>query len=461
MSPTGGRKPLRKSSTKGKHIVQRDPLPKGQSCTTCRQRKVGLVTRSSDDRALTHAPRRCAAPQNVPLVALVFEPPASKGGTSAPFLARQMPVLHTHQRPTKARRSRGPRSTLVVRSLKVRAVAKLAHLLFRTDATPPLANPYMSTFPAPQHSSGSCELLAAAGTAYLAPAPPHSYTPTPPLSYSSAASPDESLFAHSPPTQNASILRPPTAEELYPPAGVPWSTAGLCLPPMASEVSAHPMPYDTTNSLVYGSPAPLDASSYASVAYPTHAHAVPWPTYCRAEPVSGMYPSALPRIEPLVLATPSPAAGSATPSRVAAGYTLKKPTLAFHLPPPISFTSSMSSSTYQTPYPGASLALQRSASGSYPSLPTSQPSHGPSHADDPTFSLPLQQGGDRLTPGLAAHSPCAAFDGASSGGPATPWPALHSPGGLVWAYPAGAGASKPAVTPGFGHVDDWLRGLSA
>ncbi|BGP40010.1 hypothetical protein JCM10450v2_003990 [Rhodotorula kratochvilovae] len=470
MSPTIGQKPPRKSSTKGRHIVQRDPLPKGQSCTTCRQRKV----RCDAGRPACRACLRTARFEGRDLTTVVccydVKPSAGKKGGKRP--PAKVPAAQSGETDDYA--VAGGHAVYASTSYDGSTLGDLP--VNAGYPMPPLANPYLSTFPLPTRTE-SYESLAAATSPYLAPAPAISYTPTPPLSYSSAASPDDSVFAHSPPEPSTSTSRPATAYEPHPPTGGPSSSAGLYLPPIAAAMSAYPAHHYTHAHFapppMYGQPAPLDGGAYAapgpSSSYASRGYADSYASYARSYAQSGVYPSALPRIEPYHRGTPSPAPSHAQPAPHAATYTSKKPNLAFHLPPPIPLIASTSSSAYPSPLPGSGYGagqgqgqqLQRSAEGSYPSLPGSQPSQPsqPSQGDDPTFSLPLQQGAPARSPFPAFGGAASASAGASSG-PATPWPTLPSPGGIMWAYPTGAGGSKPAVTPGFGHVDDWLRGLA-
>lgn len=356
---------------------------------------------------------------------------------------------------------------------RVRVSARVCSRPASSPTDPPIANPYLTSFPLTTRND-SYESLAAA---YFAPAPAPTHTPTPPLSYSSAASPEDSVFAHSPPDQHSSISRPPSVYGTYSTAGPAASSSnGFHLPPILAAPSASYAPYNnpqpqyhtTSNPLAFAPPPPsrespawagqATAASHGAYVQRSYddapAPARPSYGYSYTQQPTSAYPSPLPRIEPYGSATASPAQSHP----VAPAYTAKRPKLPLHLPPP-RLSSNISSAFASPAAPHVHAQTQHQQ----------QPhvSHG---AEDPTFSLPLQQQhgthlGAVATPGFApapTRSPFPAYAGGI-----TPWPTLPSPSAPVtWAYPTGAagggggGAGKLATTPGYGHVDEWLRGLA-
>ena len=70
-------------------------LPKGQSCTTCRQRKVRRDVFSEAVRTLIHSFRRCAATLDVPVRLPPSLPPLEPPLTLGPF--RSLPRLPAHR----------------------------------------------------------------------------------------------------------------------------------------------------------------------------------------------------------------------------------------------------------------------------------------------------------------------------------------------------------------------------
>ncbi|GAA5897070.1 hypothetical protein JCM8208_006160 [Rhodotorula glutinis] len=479
MSSTGtlGHKLPRKSSTKGRHISQRDPLPKGASCQTCRTRKVRCDAGKPACRACLRT-ARFEGRDEASVVCCYDKRPVApkKTGKRAPMSKAQQKGAVASQGAVDAERSGLAGSS--------------------SESTPyssTFPNPYLTSFPLTSRAD-SYESLAAAY--YTAPPPAPQLTPTPPLSYSSANSPDDSL-AHSPPDQHPLISRPPstTAYSSYATGGVPSSASahGFHLPPIVP--GPHGAAYPSYQSFQHSSHMAKPSSPYGFAPPPSRepslwssqaaAH-VPQLSYVQHDggPARALYgdaymqqaqtyshPSPLPRIEPYSRATPSP------DSTTAPAYTSRRPDLAVTLPPP-RLSSTLASSSYSSPMPPIvpaqthaprySSQQQRSHPGAtYESVAHSQPSHTP---QDPTFSLPLQQ--QQAGPGFAAaRSPFPLYAGTSgggggggtTGGGGTMWPTLPSPSAPVaWAYPtAPGGGGRTASTSGYGGpVDEWLRGLA-
>jgi len=359
-------------------------------------------------------------------------------------------------------------------------------------------NPYLTSFPLTSRADSYESLAAAYYTA--APAAPQ-HTPTPPLSYSSANSPEDSVLAHSPPDQHPLISRPPStsAYSTYAATGGIMSSSGhgFHLPPIVPGPHGAYSPYQslgtsqhtTKPSSPYSfAPPPMRETSTAwpsqHAAQSSHAPQLSYANYddggggpARAvyndaymqQQVQSYYAhsSALPRIEPYGR------------TAAASAYPTKRPDLAVTLPPPrLSSTLAASYSSPMPPIVSAQAQAQAQASrysqaqrshpgaggGAYESSSHAQPSHTP---QDPTFSLPMQQ---QAGPGFpAARSPFPLYAGTSGGGGGgasgggTMWPTLPSPSAPVgWAYPATSlGGGRTASTSGYGGpVDEWLRGLA-
>ncbi|GAA5930043.1 hypothetical protein JCM3775_004496 [Rhodotorula graminis] len=483
MSSTGtlGHKLPRKSSTKGRHISQRDPLPKGASCQTCRTRKVRCDAGKPACRACLRT-ARFEGRDEASVVCCYDKRPVAvkKGAKRAPISKAQHKVDEVSQGAVDAG-PYGPSGS-------------------SNESTPyssTFPNPYLTSFPLTTRAD-SYESLAAAY--YTAPPPAPQLTPTPPLSYSSANSPEDSVLAHSPPDQHPFISRPPStsAYSTYATGGGPSATSahGFHLPPIVpGPHAAYPLyqslhsPHMAKPSNPYGfAPPPSRETSAWSGQPAAHSSHVPQLSYVQHDSGGStrvMYgdaymqqahthahPSPLPRIEPYGRTMPSPVT-------TAPAYTTKRSDLAVALPPP-RLSSTLAPSAYSTsPMPPVGPTpthapryspQQRSHPGA--AYEHSQPSHTP---QDPTFSLPLQhqQQQQQAGPGFAAaRSPFPLYagtnggggGGGATGGGGTMWPTLHSPSAPVgWTYPTapGSGGGRTASVSAYGGpVDEWLKGLA-
>ncbi|KAJ8295146.1 hypothetical protein OF846_002178 [Rhodotorula toruloides] len=291
------------------------------------------------------------------------------------------------------------------------------------------------------------------GSPYLPTAlPPLAYTPTPPLSYSSGE--DESIFAYSPPatTAHASGLTAATYD--------PWTGGGQ--PPLASTSRVLPLPqqhaplppgyyFVPTNAAWYaqgaggqggpsqsysGSPQSTPygyPSQQYATQYPAAPHSYPTPQYQPYPPSSSQHSSATP---------PQPLPPPQKPRMPA--YQLKKPHLSFELPPPI-ITSALSPS--HPPSAGFSPAISYARASNDPtfSLPFA-------HAPQGDVNSPFGAGGANFHSGLTPSTPQASYAGM--------WPTPGAGGAAqVNGNGQASGAGGKAGTPGLANVDEWLRGL--
>ncbi|BGP24557.1 hypothetical protein JCM10295v2_003475 [Rhodotorula toruloides] len=297
------------------------------------------------------------------------------------------------------------------------------------------------------------------GSPYLPTAlPPLAYTPTPPLSYSSGE--DESIFAYSPPATNAHASGMTARYDPWTNGGQPSASTSRVLPLPQQHAPLPPGYYIVpTNSAWYapgvggpqhGGPSqPYSGSPHLQVrshqqptpcGYPSQPYAAQQPPYSTLQFLQQYPPSSSQHSSATLPQPVPPHQKPRMPS-----YQLKKPHLSFELPPPI-----ITSGTGITP--------------SHPS-PAGFPS-AISYArtsNDPTFSLPFAQpqgdiqspfgvGGANFHSGLTPSTPQASYAG-------------------MWPTPGGAGAPQnangqqvsatggKAGTPGLANVDEWLRGL--
>ncbi|GAA5842577.1 hypothetical protein JCM9279_003625 [Rhodotorula babjevae] len=481
---TLGHKLPRKSSTKGRHIAQRDPLPKGASCQTCRARKVRCDAGKPACRACLRTAR--------------FE---GRDEASVVCCYDKRPVVA--KKAVKRTAASKAQQTAAAVSQGAVDPASSHHASSSSQSTPyssTFPNPYLTSFPLTSRADSYESLAASYYTA--APAAPQ-HTPTPPLSYSSANSPEDSVLAHSPPDQHPHISRPPStsAYSIYATTGgVPSSASahGFHLPPIVPGPHVAYSPYQSLTSSQHiakpsssysFAPPPMRETSSAWSSQPAaHSSYAPQVSYAHygddgggpARVVYGeaymqqaqtsAHQSPLPRIEPYGRATP---AHGPPPS-----YTAKRSDLAGTLAPPR--LSSTLASSYSNTMPPIVPAQQQASrysqqqrthpgagGGAYtPASHAQQPSHTP---QDPTFSLPMQH--QQAGPGFAAaRSPFPLYTGTSGGGGGgasgggTVWPTLPSPSAPIgWTYPpaAGGGGGRTASTSGYsGPVDEWLRGLA-
>ncbi|GAA5940334.1 hypothetical protein JCM10213_007502 [Rhodosporidiobolus nylandii] len=299
--------------------------------------------------------------------------------------------------------------------------------------------------------------------------PPLPYVPTPPLSYTSSASPDDSTFAYSPPHEPATVPSAPASASVYdassssfprplPPLGGSVSFPSSSLPCAtlsggAAGVGAGIYPPHQRSSSGHGVPpsvAAADASAYVVAQYSQRSQQEQYSTYALplqlppidpygypAYPAPRKHGEAAPPAHQLPPSVTYISASHQHPSAVT-GYGTP---LHYHRPAPPPAYYRSSPALYAQPQPPAPSSL----SGGYPSrAPTPA-----SVAADPTFSLPLHD--DPSSSAVAAPRSMT-----NSRGGAPLYLPLPSPSAGVY----GAQQGKQTPTPGFADVDSWLRGLA-
>ncbi|GAA5899886.1 hypothetical protein JCM5296_006206 [Sporobolomyces johnsonii] len=423
---------VRTSSTKGRHIVQVNPLPKGQSCSTCRQRKV----RCDAGKPACRACLRTARFEGRDLSTVVCQydgKPCVRRGTKKRKVSPGSKASHEEEGESSSdvERVKGERSD-GLRYPGVDDVGPSSHYVL------PLPDFYLSAslrLPNPTRSD-SYESAASPSTQHLSysrHAQP--YAATPPLSCSSASSPEGESLAHSPPASTASsafdswtpAVAPPDAQssssstpQLYtlPPVYASQSvltSTPMSLPPPQLDSSAYfeALRMSLGGNSTYPQLAPLPSSPYPQHCQPARDGS----SFARLSPLHA-YPT------PPISSSPQP-----PPQRPAASSCGNKP-MTFHLPPPLPLPPLAPQAAYlpegghYTPYFPSAAYFASGGAG-----PAQGGGGGPSNDPaDPTFSLPL-----------GYPSPGAGFKDMA--------PALSS--------------SASVTTPGFSDVDSWLRGLAA
>ncbi|BGO94050.1 hypothetical protein NBRC10512_003683 [Rhodotorula toruloides] len=440
----------RKSSTKGKSIVQKNPLPKGQSCSVCRARKV----RCDAGRPACRACLRTARFEGKDLSTVVCQYDTKVGGGAEGKKGKGKAVASSPGNSTisSSGTARPGDDGWGMSGFQASLDAALAAGGSLTELP---ANATLPPMPSATTLSTPSQMYdpSLGGSPYLPTAlPPLAYTPTPPLSYSSGE--DESIFAYSPPatTAHASGLTAATYD--------PWTGGGQ--PPLASTSRVLPLPqqhaplppgyyFVPTNAAWYaqgaggqggpsqsysGSPQSTPygyPSQQYATQYPAAPHSYPTPQYQPYPPSSSQHSSATP---------PQPLPPPQKPRMPA--YQLKKPHLSFELPPPI-ITSALSPS--HPPSAGFSPAISYARASNDPtfSLPFA-------HAPQGDVNSPFGAGGANFHSGLTPSTPQASYAGM--------WPTPGAGGAAqVNGNGQASGAGGKAGTPGLANVDEWLRGL--
>ncbi|GAA5911211.1 Zn(II)2Cys6 transcription factor domain-containing protein [Sporobolomyces salmoneus] len=201
-------KGTRKSSTKGRHIKQINPLAKGQSCLTCRQRKVRCTAEKPACKACLRTAR--FEGRDLSTVECVYGAITSARGARTrgkgkakevaendPELSNELPV--TESEPLMVKRTM---ADLLNGSMGGEAAASTsfgsaseAATSYQAPSLPLSLDPTpWNAWPSFSDSTNSTPMFDGN---------PHAYTSTPPLTYSSASSPSETVVS-SPPTPSAS-----------------------------------------------------------------------------------------------------------------------------------------------------------------------------------------------------------------------------------------------------------------
>ncbi|GAA5927212.1 hypothetical protein JCM1841_004249 [Sporobolomyces salmonicolor] len=422
---------VRTSSTKGRHIVQVNPLPKGQSCSTCRQRKVRCDAGKPACRACLRTARFEGRDFNT-VVCQYDGKPCVRGAAKKRKVSPgrkashdgEVEILSDVER-VKRERSEGLRYpgaddvgpsnhyALPLPDFYLSASLRLPNLT-RSDS-------YESaTSPSTQHLSSSRKALP--------------YAVTPPLSCSSASSPEGESFAHSPPASTASSAFDSWTPAVAPPDAQSSSSSTpqlYTLPPMYAPQSVF------TSTPMSLPPPQLDSSTYfealrmslgGNSTYPQLAPlpSSPYPQHCRPTPDGSSFVRPSPAHAyptPPISSSPQPPPHRPAPSS-SRPLNDNKPAMTFRLPPPLPLPSVTLQAAYlpegghYTPYYPSAAYFAGGGAG-----PAQGGGSSSNHPADPTFSLPL---------------------------------GYPSPGGFKDMSPASS-----AATPGFSDVDSWLRGLAA
>ncbi|GAA6011966.1 hypothetical protein JCM10207_003443 [Rhodosporidiobolus poonsookiae] len=409
----------RKSSTKGRHIVQVNPLPKGQSCATCRVRKV----RCSGEKPACRACLRTARFEGRDLKLVVCQydnKPCSAG---------------TKRKEKKAKASGDMKLGGAALASSVAGPSGYIDTASSSSYTLPPPDPYLS---AAYHLPALRAAPVDGTNTYLPPLiAPSTYTSTPPLSYTSSASPEDSTLVHSPPDYPAVVTAEPSV------TANSWSTmprSSMLAPTSSPAPTYQSYPAPSGSQGHYAAPS---ASAYASPAMPCHpVDGYPYVDSYQApqQPLHQHGVQSIPT-PPVDHYTYGPAS-AATPTYATPSMPPKKPfNGGVYLPPPVPYASNPAGAGY-LPTPPASHATayfrppsSRPIQQAQPAPPPQQPppqSHSHAQRGDPTFSLPLAQPASMPNSGM--YMP------------------LPSPG-LTMYQP------QPVATPGFAHVDSWLKGL--
>ncbi|GAA5851211.1 hypothetical protein JCM8547_004168 [Rhodosporidiobolus lusitaniae] len=453
--PTTGK--VRTSSTKGKHIVQVNPLPKGYSCSTCRQRKV----RCSGERPACRACLRTARFEGRDLTQVVCHYDASKakgGGGGKKKAAAQKNDVQVEQ--SWAGGSGQDLSTLA-------EVAGQSYIPVHSPSTGYYTSHYDQSADAPAYYYGA------------PPGPSLDYHPTPPLSYTSSASPDDSTLAYSPDL----AVNAPSA--VFDPSTGTTTTWTGPLPPMSRAASSPQLPippgpvprngtYSSSPRFYQGG---RDESYFEAMrggpAPPSFPGGVPYSS-SHGEPMGGGGPSSFPTYPSYLPPKRSPLTGYDLPAPVPSsssrgGYYTHHaaPHPAFHspgLPPP----HSTHSPDLRVPQTAPAIVYGNSPSSSVAGGSTSEV----------TLSLPLDE---RNGPSLQTQvkveeeqvfpSGREVWKGGGSGGGnegammhghRPSWIPLPSPGmATSGGYPTPSMQTPgKTVTPGYENVDSWLKGLA-
>ncbi|GAA5978139.1 hypothetical protein JCM11641_006636 [Rhodosporidiobolus odoratus] len=398
----------RVSSTKGRHIVQVNPLPKGQSCTTCRTRKV----RCSGEKPACRACLRTARfeGRDVNLVVCQYDSRAS----------------------TSQAKRRGKAASTLQHSSTSESLGSGAGDVDVPEApsffSAPFDGPYSLLsvsdpyFPAAVPTSA---LDSAATPPFLPPSAGHSgsqfaCTPTPPLSHASSTSPEASAHAYSPPV-TADVSPAPAFAYAAPPPGA-WSA----LPHFTAELGR------ARSS--QGSTQPFGTCSSASLDPTPHSVDTVGPG-CRAPSANSQAYSVGPLQMPLLDACEYPTYPSYVPTLPKAP-SAPPPSLDFPLPP--HFYSSYRPHPQQSAPVPQIASLYASSPALHPRLPQSYSHAFP--ADFPLSCPTSASAGDGLFANPASLSL---------------YPTMPSPGLGMYQQPP-----RETMTPGHEHVDNWLRGLA-
>ncbi|GJN89301.1 hypothetical protein Rhopal_002281-T1 [Rhodotorula paludigena] len=332
----------------------------------------------------------------------------------------------------------------------------------------PTTMPYLSGMPLPGRTSSSESLQLPGGNWFAPPAPPPSYTPTPPLSYSSAASPEESLYAHSPPdTAMPSISRRSSAFEPRKGSQPVISTLSLAGPVYLSHPHSSPHLYQTAapqqaeysvqHPVLYAMPASHFPSAPTSATYETPALSFVDPR--NAQPAQSASWSAQPSTAPGQLQQLPPmvvpdARGTPSP---APHFTTHAPSA--YPPKRLNMPHESFSYDYAHSYAQAS-AYDGGRSAAFPVETDSQPSSAYRSAHhDPTMTLSMPSG--RSAAGSNSVSPFPLYGGPATGSRPHQQQQAYVQTSHPGSAPPSAGGPRSASTPGFGHVDEWLRGLAS
>lgn len=332
----------------------------------------------------------------------------------------------------------------------------------------PTAMPYLSGMLLPGRTSSSESLQLPGGNWFAPPAPPPSYTPTPPLSYSSAASPEESLYAHSPPdTAMPSISRRSSAFEPRKDSQPVSSTLSLAEPVYLSHPHSSPHLYQTAapqqveysvqHPVLYAIPASHFPSAPTSASYETPALSFVDPR--NAQPAQsaswsaqlGTAPGQLQQLPQMVVpdarGTPSPAPH----------FTSHAPST--YPPKRLNMPHESFSYGYTRSYAQAS-AYDGGGGAAFPVETDSQPSSAYRSAHhDPTMTLSMPSG--RSAAGTNSVSPFPLYGGSAISSRPHQQQQAYVQTSHPGSAPPSAGGPRSASTPGFGHVDEWLRGLAS
>ncbi|GAA5899315.1 hypothetical protein JCM6882_009310 [Rhodosporidiobolus microsporus] len=474
----------RSSSTKGKHITQVNPLAKGLACTVCRARKV----RCSGEKPACRACLRTARFEGRDLSQVVcsYEGRAANLGAGGGGKGGKK---------KKAGGGGGGRQEEKRYAMEGMAAGTSSYALHLPD-------PYSyTTLQQQQQHSPFLPPPPPPPPAVLPLPNPSSFTPTPPLSYSSSHSPGDSTTAleHSPPLTavSASSSAPPSVcydqscggcgPQWAPRAPVAGSVSSPHLhlpappPPLSSRASGVYLPQKASGPGEYldSDPAYFDAGGGGGGGPPRYAYTLPplqqgpssyspapyYPPPPPKRPGSTPYYADHPhhqqqQLSPTLVPSPSYPSYATGPSPSTAGVYYASP------PPPPSHPGNVptpppaSHPVQPVPYLSASETPYTYRSAAPRALP------GNGNAADPTFSVPLSArdppaGGRQALHVAPLPSPglgMGAYALSSAGTGQTPGGGMG--GGMGGPLSASSSARPVAGTPGFADVDSWLRGLA-
>ncbi|GAA6058589.1 hypothetical protein JCM10212_007028 [Sporobolomyces blumeae] len=490
----------RKSSTKGRHIVQVNPLAKGQSCITCRVRKV----RCSADRPACAACLRTAKFEGRDLATVKCEYDQGRregGARKKKDAASNKGLLGSEAQPEvndnndarqQPQQVRGSMADLLNGQQGGEAASNSIYPLPLPPASSfRLVEPQRSNSWDSVHSNGAAAAPAATSTNAPHLSYAQSYAATPPLSFSTGSSPNEPLVPSPPASEAGSTSGSPALDA--------WGNS-VSQRQVASTSTAQPYPYTlppmypasnllTSMPLQTYSPTPVPAADPTSYSFDPYRRPPPTDYAAQFQPSSAPQstspaPFATHSGYPGASSVPAPARPppsqnpSPLPTAPASATTAHK-ALAFNytLPLPPTLSSDLTPNPYARP--NTQSPFLRHAASPHPPPPAFPTYQAPSLSGFP-LPLPLHLSAPHQHHATGPTTAIAPSGQSHPSASTTTLPGGAPPGDPTFCLPLGSasntlyskestGASGPGTphaafppvsTPGFADVDSWLRGLA-